>query len=106
MGSQLDVLQAKKRQEEERAVMSIFCPTCRTKHPQQEFPLNNIFVCHIDKEEHQTDNFPSLPRLQAILKSGNIGKTSMRTTWKPMDPPPYQNLSPHSPPYYQPYQPP
>ena len=33
MGSQLDVLQAKKIQEEECAVMSIFCPRCRTKHP-------------------------------------------------------------------------
>ena len=47
MGSQLDALQAKKRQDEERAAMSIFCPRCRTKHPQRECPLNNIFVCHI-----------------------------------------------------------
>ena len=33
MGSQLDALQAKKRQDEERAAMSIFFPGCRTKHP-------------------------------------------------------------------------
>ena len=33
MGSQLYTLQDKKRQDEEQAVMSIFCPRCRTKHP-------------------------------------------------------------------------
>ena len=31
VGSQLDALQAKKMQDEERATMSIFCPRCRTK---------------------------------------------------------------------------
>ena len=59
MGSQLDALQAKKRKDEERETMSIFCPRCRTKHPQREFPLNNIYVCHICTEEHPTDNCPS-----------------------------------------------
>ena len=33
MGSQLDVLQAKKSQEEERAAKRVLCPRCRTKHP-------------------------------------------------------------------------
>ena len=47
MGSQLDALQAKKRKYEEWEAMSIFCPRCRTKHPQRECPLNNISVCHI-----------------------------------------------------------
>ena len=55
MGSQLDALQAKKRQDEEQAAMSIFCPRCRTKHPQRECPLNNIFVCHICTKEHPTE---------------------------------------------------
>ena len=106
MGSQLDALQAKKRQEEERATMRIFYPRCITKHPQWEFPLNKIFVCHICTEGHPTDDFPSLPELQAIYKSGDIGETLRRPPWKPRDPPPYQNLSPQPPPYYQPYQPP
>ena len=39
MGSQLDALQAKKRQDEERAAMSVFCPRCRTKHSQRDCPL-------------------------------------------------------------------
>ena len=33
MGSQLYSLQAKKRKDEKREAMSIFCPRCRTKHP-------------------------------------------------------------------------
>ena len=50
--------------------MSIFCPRCKTKHPQRECLLNNIFVCHICTKEQATDNCPSFPRLQAIYKSG------------------------------------
>ena len=53
MGSQLDALEVKNRQDEERATMSIFCPRCRTKHPQRVCPLNNIFVCHIYIEDIQ-----------------------------------------------------
>ena len=71
MGSQLDALQDKKRQEEECAAMSIFYPRCKTKHPQWEFPLNNISLCHICTKEHPIDNFPSLPGLQDIYKSGD-----------------------------------
>ena len=81
MGSQLYALQAKKRQDEERAVMSISFPRCRTKHPQRECPLNNISVCHIYTGDHPTDNSPSFPRLQAIYKSGDIGQTYMRPPW-------------------------
>ena len=102
MGSQLDVLQVKKRQEEECAVMSIFFPTCRTKHPQQECPLNSIFVCHICTEEHPIDDSPLLPGLQSIYKSGDIGEILRRPPWQPRDPPPSHNLSPQPPPYYQP----
>ena len=94
MGSQLDALQAKKRQEEEHAAMSMFCTRCITKHPQWEFPLNNISVCHICTEEHAIDDFPSLPGLQAIYKSGDISETSRRPPWQPRDPPPYQKFSP------------
>ena len=86
--------------------MRIFYPRCRTKHPQWECPLNNIFICHICTEEHPTDDFPLLAWLQAIYKSGDVGETSRRPPWKPRDPPPYQILSPHPPPYYQPYPPP
>jgi hypothetical protein len=36
LGSQLDTFKAKKRQEEENAAFSIFCPKCRRKHPARE----------------------------------------------------------------------
>ena len=47
MGSQLYVLQVKKRKDEEQEEMSIFFPRCRNKHLQRECQLNNISVCHI-----------------------------------------------------------
>ena len=106
MGSQLDSLQSKKRKDEEREAMSIFRPRCRTKHPQKECPLNNITICHICIEEHPTDNCPSLPRLQAIYKSGDVAETSRRPPWQPRDQPAYPNFSPQPIPYYPLYQPP
>jgi hypothetical protein len=45
IGSQLDTLKLKKKQEEENATMSIYCPRSRRKHPSREFPLDNISVC-------------------------------------------------------------
>ena len=86
--------------------MSIFCPRCKTKDPPWELPLNNIYVCHICTEENPTDDFPSLSRLQAIYKSGDVGETSRRPPWKPRNLPPYHNFSLQTTPYYQPYQPP
>ena len=94
MGSQLDALQAKKRHDEEWAAMSIFCPRCRTKHPEKEYPLNNISICHICTEEDSTDNCPSLPRLQSIYKSRYVAETSRRPPWKPRDQPTYPNSPP------------
>ena len=94
MGSQLDDLQAKKRQDEERAAMSIFCPRCITKHPQREFLLNNISVCHICTEEHPTDNCPSLHGLQAIYKSADVAETSRRPPWQPRYQLAYQKFPP------------
>ena len=41
-----------KKLEEERAAKSIFCPICKTKHSQQECPLNKIYACHICTEHH------------------------------------------------------
>ena len=94
MGSQLDALQAKKMLDEEQETMSIFCPSCRTKHPQKECPLKNISIFHICTEEHPTNNCASLHGLQAIYKSGDVDKTSRRPFWKPRDQPTYHNFPP------------
>ena len=69
-GSQLDALWVRKKQDEECATLSIFCPKCRTKHPLREFPLGSVSVCHICAEDHTTENFPSFPRLQVVYKVG------------------------------------
>ena len=73
-----------------------FFPRCRTKHPQKECPLNNIYVCHICTKEHPIDNYPSLPGLQAIYKSGDVGETSRRPPWQSRDQPAYQSFAPES----------
>ena len=93
LGSQLDTLKAKKRQEEENVAFSIFCPKCRRKHRARECPLNNILVCQIFPDEHETDNCPLLPGLQEIYKSGENGKTSYpsRRPWQPRGQPSYQD---------------
>ena len=41
-----------KNQEEERATKSNFCPKCKTKHPQQECPLNKTSPCYIFMGHH------------------------------------------------------
>ena len=45
--TQVDVLKANKKQQEEEQTMSIFCPKCRKKHLLRECPLDNIQVCGI-----------------------------------------------------------
>jgi hypothetical protein len=43
LSSQLDMFQVKKKQEEEKVVVYIFCPLCcRKKHPFKECPLDNV----------------------------------------------------------------
>jgi hypothetical protein len=61
IGSQLDTLKIKKKQEEENATMSIYCPRCRRKHSSRECPLDNISVCGFCTEDHVTEKCPSLP---------------------------------------------
>jgi hypothetical protein len=103
IGSQLDTLNIKKKQEEENATMCIFCPRCRRKHSSRECPLDNISVCGFCTEDHPTEKFPSLPGLLAIYRSGDPGESSYapRRPWQPRSQPTYQDLPPQVPPYYQ-----
>eukprot|EP00253_Pinus_taeda_P033242 PITA_33242 len=52
LGTQIDTLKAKKRQEEEDQMMAIFCPKCRKKHALKDCPLENIQVCAFCTENH------------------------------------------------------
>jgi hypothetical protein len=73
----LDTLKIKKKQEEENAAMSIYCPRCRRKHSSREFPLDNISVCGFCMEDHSTEKCPSFPGLLAIYRSGDPGNPLM-----------------------------
>lgn len=68
INDQLDTMKIKQKQEVEKAAMALFCSKCRRKHAERECPLNTIKVCGICTLEHPTENFPSLPGLQAIYK--------------------------------------
>ena len=65
--------------------LDIFCSRCKNKHPVKNCPLNEISVCGVCTKNHETDDFPSLPRLQAIYEG--VGKPTsqavQRKPWKP-----------------------
>jgi hypothetical protein len=107
IGSQLDTLKIKRKQEEEHPVLSIFCPKCRKRHPLRECPLDNISVCAICTEKHKIEDCPSLPGLQAIFKGGEAPGTSFapKKPWQPRNPNAnaYQEPSPQSSSYYPPF---
>ena len=52
ISSQLDTLNIKLKLEGE--ALSIFCAKCRKKHPIKDCPLNNVKVCMIYAENHET----------------------------------------------------
>jgi hypothetical protein len=107
IGSQLDTLKIKKKQEEENPILSIFCPKCRKRHPLRECPLDNISVCAICTENHKTEDCPSLPGLQAIFKGGEAPGTQFapKKPWQPRNPNAnaYQEPAPQSSSYYPPF---
>jgi hypothetical protein len=70
IGSQLDTLKIRKKQEEENHVLSIFCSKCRKRHPLRECPLDNVSICAICAKDHKIEDCPSLPGLHAIFKGG------------------------------------
>jgi hypothetical protein len=76
IGSQLDTLKLKKKQEEENAIIRIYCPRCRRKHSSRECPLYIISVCGFCTEDHSTEKCPSFPSLLPIYRSGDPGESS------------------------------
>lgn len=64
LGTQVDVLKAKKKKEEKDQILAIFCPKCRKKHLIRECPLEGIQVCGLCTENHATENCQNLKKLQ------------------------------------------
>ena len=63
---QLDTMNIKRKQEEAKRALVIFCPRCTRRHPRDEFPLNCIKICSVCEENHSTDKCPSLTGLKAV----------------------------------------
>lgn len=64
LGTQVDVLKAKKKKEEQDEILAIFCPKCRQKHPLGECIVPGIQVCGLCRENHATEKCPNLKELQ------------------------------------------
>ena len=82
LSSQLDTIKTKKKQDEENAILNIFCSRCRKRHPLKECPLNTMSLFAFCTDKHQTENCPSFPELQAIFKVGNE-ESATRKPWHP-----------------------
>ena len=83
ISADIDSINIKKKFEDE--TLAIFCSRCKKKHPIKSFPLNAISVCGVYIENHETDDCPSLPGLQAIYK-GTGEPTAQATQRKPWQP--------------------
>ena len=83
INAQMDTLNIKKKFEDE--ALAIFCSRYKKKHPITICPLNSISVCGACAENHETEDFPSLPGLQAIYKGTNEPATqaAQRKSWQP-----------------------
>lgn len=86
IGSQIDTLKSRKRQEEKNEVLSIFCPKCRNKHPLNECPFDIIDVYGICAKIHLMKNFPKIEKLKAINKKEGETKKSIYYVAPPRSP--------------------
>lgn len=60
LGTQIDTLKAKKRQEEEDQMLAIFCPKCWKKHALNDWPLEIIQVFAFCTENHDIFHCPKV----------------------------------------------
>jgi hypothetical protein len=82
-------MKIKRKQEEENATLTIFCPRCRKRHPEKECPINIIEICGLCTEDHPTNECPSLPGLKAIFKGGGEPQEASYTpkrAWRQQNP--------------------
>lgn len=86
ISAQIDSVNIKKKFEDE--ALAIFYSRFKKKHPVKNFPLNEISVCGVCIENHETDDCPSLPGLQAIYEGVGEPATqaAQRKPWQPRAP--------------------
>jgi len=88
LGTQVDILETRKKQEEQDQVLSTFCPKCRKKHPLRECPLDNIHVCGLCTKNDAIDDCQKLKEFHANQMEESQGMEYLyylapRRPWKP-----------------------
>jgi len=74
LGSQIDTLKDKRKQEEQNEALGVFCHQYEKKNPPKYCPFGNIQVYFICVENNSMENCPSFPRLKLVYK-GESGVT-------------------------------
>ena len=81
LSSQLDTIKTKRKQDEEYAILSIFCSRCRKMNPLRECPLNVVSICGLCADNHSTEYCPSFHGLtftihtKKMMATQNAGPT-------------------------------
>lgn len=93
LGTQIETLKEKKRQEEEDQIMAVFCPKCQKKHALKDYPLENIQVCAFCTENHDIFHCFKVKILQNCNVEANIDMENVyfmaaKRPWQPRPPPP------------------
>ena len=87
LSSQFDTLKAKKKQEEQEPILSIFCSKCINKHLLKDCPLDSIQFCGFCLETHSVEHCPTLQGMKASQKGEVEGESlcsiAPRRPWKP-----------------------
>jgi hypothetical protein len=99
LGTQIDTLKEKKRQEEKDRLMAVFCPECWMKHALRECPLKffqNVQVCAFFTENHDISHCSKIKILQnynleANAEMENLYLMGARRPWKTRPPGMFQN---------------
>jgi len=94
----MDTLQMKKKQEEAKRALAIFCPKCTKKHPMNECPLSNVKVCAICEDRHPTSKSPSFPGLKIAYQGAkkNMEPLCFINQRRPGVPRPFQPGMPYT----------
>ena len=114
LGTQVDVLKANKKKEEQEQALAIFCSKCKKKHPLRDCSLDSIQVCGLCTGNHSTENCVTLKELQTNSMEEMQGAEGFyyvapRRPWPPRMPQPNQPQVPqqnYAYPSYNPWAPP
>jgi hypothetical protein len=87
LSSQFDTLKAKKKQDEQEPIVSIFFSKFRNKHPLRYCSLDSIQLCGFCLETHPVEHCPTLQGMKTSQKGEVKGESLCsivpRRPWQP-----------------------